>query len=152
TGHDIEEYAARYVFAPIGITSWYWKRSPTGLADTEGGLYLKPADLARIWYLFLQNGKWQGKQIVTPEWVKLSTTPAIDARGAKYGLKWWLVPYGADNAQLAWAGSGFGGQLPIAFPDKDVIAVFNAWNILPRGPGLGRGVVVSRVLESIIGN
>ena len=56
-----------------------------------------------------------------------------------------------DLANAA-AGSGFGGQLPIAFPDKDVIAVFNAWNILPRGPGLGRGVVVNRVLESIIGN
>ena len=47
TGHDIEEYAARHLFAPLGIERWFWKRSPTGLADTEGGLYLRPRDLRR---------------------------------------------------------------------------------------------------------
>src|SRR5262249_39760945 len=57
TGKDIEEYAAKYLFAPLGIDGYHWKRSPSGLADTEGGLYLRPRDLAKIWYLFLKNGK-----------------------------------------------------------------------------------------------
>ena len=60
------EYAARTLFAPLGIQRWFWKRSPSGLVDTEGGLYLEARDLAKIWYLFLQGGKWEGKTIVSP--------------------------------------------------------------------------------------
>src|SRR5262245_13338863 len=78
TGQDIEQYAAKYLFGPLGIQDWFWKRSPTGLADTEGGLYLRQRDLAKIWYLFLKNGRWDGKEVVKPEWVKASVTPAID--------------------------------------------------------------------------
>src|SRR5262249_11725941 len=103
TGQDVEEYAAKYLFAPLGIHDWFWKRSPTGLVDTEGGLYLKPRDVAKIWYLFLKNGMWDGKQIVTPEWVKESVTPAITVStrgpGIKYGLKWWLVPYDSSGTK-----------------------------------------------------
>src|SRR5215471_1402078 len=94
TGQDIEEYAVKHLFTSLGIENYYWKRTPTGLADTEGGLYLKTRDLAKIAYLFLKNGEWNGKQIVTPEWVKLSVTPAISVSATvKYGLKWWLFPY-----------------------------------------------------------
>jgi CubicO group peptidase (beta-lactamase class C family) len=52
TGKDIEEYSAKNLFAPLGITRYYWKRTPWGLVDTEGGLYLERHDLARIAYLF----------------------------------------------------------------------------------------------------
>ena len=79
TGKDIEEYAATNLFAPLGITNYFWKRIPTGLADTEGGLYLKAADLAKIYYLFLREGNWNGQQLVTKEWVKASVSPVITA-------------------------------------------------------------------------
>jgi len=77
TGTDIEEYAARHLFGPLGIDNWYWKRSATGLIDTEGGLYLQARDLARIWQMFLDGGTWQGERIVSPEWVTESVKPAI---------------------------------------------------------------------------
>ncbi|MBI4501545.1 MAG: serine hydrolase [Gemmatimonadetes bacterium] len=153
TGRDIEEYAARNLFTPLGIQDWFWKRSPTGLADTEGGLYLKPRDLAKIWYLYLKNGSWEGKQIVQPEWVRASVTPAVTVsnRGpnVKYGLKWWLVPYG-DGSHLAWAGSGFGGQLPIAVPEQDLVMVFTAWNIVGGRPALNRQMALERVLAAVV--
>ena len=86
TGQDIEEYAAKNLFAPLGIADYYWKRIPTGLADTEGGLYLDRRDLAKIMLLFHRQGIWQGKQIVSQEWVKASVTPAATVRGTtKYG-------------------------------------------------------------------
>ena len=69
TGVDIEEYAARHLFAPLGIERWFWKRTPAGLADTEGGLYLEAKDLARIWYLWLRGGEWNGTRVVSPDWV-----------------------------------------------------------------------------------
>lgn len=154
TGHDIEEYAARHLFTPLGIETYFWKRTPTGLADTEGGLYLRPHDLAKIAYLFLKNGNWEGRQIVTAEWVKDSVTPGItvSGNGVKYGLKWWLhpygPPYGPNDARLAWAGSGFGGQFPIIVPDYDLVIVANGWNIL-GGKQLSPRTLIDRILGAI---
>jgi CubicO group peptidase (beta-lactamase class C family) len=155
TKTDIEEYGARHLFAPLGIERWFWKRSPTGLADTEGGLYLEARDLAKIWYLFLRNGAWDGRQVVSPEWVRSSITPAIAISPApnapKYGLKWWLYPDPRDATRMVWGGSGFGGQVPMTFPDDDMVVVFNGWNILPGRPSLPRGQVTARLLGAITG-
>ena len=153
TGLDIEEYAARHVFGPLGIERWFWKRIPTGLIDTEGGLYLEARDLAKIWALFLAGGTWKGKRIVSADWVRQSVTPAIRAdnrAGAPfYGLKWWLHQNPADTTKLVWAGSGFGGQLPLAFPERDLVVVFNGWNILPGGKGLPLRRVMERLVKAV---
>jgi CubicO group peptidase (beta-lactamase class C family) len=153
TGLDIEEYAARHLFGPLGIDRWFWKRIPTGLVDTEGGLYLEARDLARIWYLFLKNGEWDGKRLLSAEWVKSSVTPAVRAAnraGAPhYGLKWWLHQNPADTTRLVWAGSGFGGQLPLAFPERDLVVVFNGWNILPGGKSLPLRRIMERLVRAV---
>jgi CubicO group peptidase (beta-lactamase class C family) len=133
TGADIEEYGARNLFAPLGIPAWFWKRTPWGLPDTEGGLYLHRHDLARITYLFHRNGDWNGAQIVSPEWVKSSLEPSISVtKGSEvqYGFKWWLYHYPNDDGRLAFGGSGFGGQMPIVIPKYELVLVFNGWNIL----------------------
>jgi CubicO group peptidase (beta-lactamase class C family) len=151
TGRDIEEYAAEHLFAPLGIERFFWKRSPSGPIDTEGGLYLNPHDLAKIAYLFLEKGVWQGKPIVTPEWVMESVTPKVEVgtSGVKYGLKWWIYPYG-DGSHAAWAGSGFGGQMPIIVPEHDLVLVFTGWNILPDRPRLSHREAIDRVLQAVV--
>jgi CubicO group peptidase (beta-lactamase class C family) len=137
TGWDIEEYAVKNLFRPIGIDKHYWKRTPMGLVDTEGGLYLRPADLARIWYLFLHNGNWNGQQLVSQEWVRQSLTPAITVGGTtQYGYKWWLNTLPAEKPMRVWQGNGFGGQYPVILPDYDMIVVFNGWNIRDGDPSL----------------
>lgn len=49
TGVDVEEYAVRHLFTPLGITNWHWKRTTSGAIDTGGGRYFEAIDLARIW-------------------------------------------------------------------------------------------------------
>ena len=161
TGKDIEEYAQQHVFAPLGIEQFYWKRSPTGLADTEGGLYLRSRDVAKICYLFLKGGTWDGKMVVQPDWVSASLAPSVTvyempngspsaAGGAiKYGFKWWLYSYGAAANQVAWGGSGFGGQRPLVIPEKDLIVVFTGWNILPDSRSLPVRVAIERILRAV---
>lgn len=149
TGMDIEEYAVRYLFTPLGIKQFYWKRSPSGLVDAEGGIYLRPRDVAKLWYLFLKGGKWDGKQILSPEWVKDSVTPHMDlGPSAKYGLKWWLYPYGKDNKFTAWSGNGFGGQRPMVLPEYDIVVVYTAWNVNP-GPGLRTTDSINRIVSLV---
>ena len=152
TGVDIEEYAARHLFGPLGIERWFWKRTPAGLADTEGGLYLEARDLARIWYLFLAGGSWNGTPVVSPEWVRASVTPQV-AVGAqpgapRYGLKWWLYQNPVDTSRIVWGGSGFGGQVPLAFPELDMVVVFNGWNILPGRPSLPLRRTMERLVRA----
>jgi CubicO group peptidase (beta-lactamase class C family) len=152
TGTDIEEYAAKHFFRPLGIERWFWKRTPAGLVDTEGGLYLEAKDLARIWYLWLRNGNWNGTALVSPDWVRESVEPAkrvAPAAGApSYGFKWWLYQNPVDTTRFVWGGSGFGGQLPMAVPELDLVIVFNGWNILPGRAGLPRNRVLERILRA----
>jgi CubicO group peptidase (beta-lactamase class C family) len=135
TGKNVDEYAAEYLFKPLGMR-YHWKHSPTGLPDTEGGLYLSSPDLAKIGFLFLKNGMWDGKQIVSPEWVKASVSPQMSVKDEgqdwKYGFQWWLQPYGKSPERYAWAARGFGGQELRVVPELDLIAVFTGWDILPK--------------------
>lgn len=155
TGMDLEEYASKHLFAPIGIERWYWKRTPAGSLDTEGGLYLEAGDLARIWYLWTQGGVWNGTRIVSADWVKLSVSPLVTVGAptspTKYGLKWWLYPDPLDPAKFVWSGSGFGGQAPMAFPELDLVVVLNQWNILPGMRGVPMRQLQMRLARAVIG-
>lgn len=130
TGQDIEAYGEKNLFAPLGIRH-QWKRTYLGVIDTEGGLYLKGGDLAKIGYLYLQDGLWDGKQLISDAWVRQSLTPAVDTgwQGLKYGFKWWLQPL-EGGKEYVWHGIGFGGQRLMVFPSEQLIAVFTGWDIL----------------------
>ncbi len=151
TGQDIEEYAANRLFAPLGIVRYFWKRTPLGLPDTEGGLYLERHDLAKMAYLFLSHGLFAGKQIVSPAWVKESLAPSVEVSaqtGIHYGYLWWLYPYSKEDTRLAFGGAGFGGQRPIVIPAYDLILVFTAWNTLGE-KGLAPAEAIGRVLAAV---
>lgn len=130
TGVDIENYARSHLFGPLGIRDYYWKRTPLGVVDTEGGLYLRAEDLAKIGLLYLNAGRWNGQPLMTSDWVKESLTPRIDAgEGFQYGYQWWLLPHG-DAKRLAWLARGMGGQRLIVVPEEHLIVVSTAWHIL----------------------
>lgn len=155
TGADLEEYAARNLFAPLGIDQWFWKRTPSGSLDSEGGLYLEARDLARIWYLVAQGGMWNGTRIVSADWLTNSVTPSVPVgntpNGPQYGFKWWLYPDPLNPGKYIWCGSGFGGQLPMIFPELDMVVVFNGWNILPGRPSLPLRKVQERLAKAVVG-
>jgi CubicO group peptidase (beta-lactamase class C family) len=152
TGKQAHEYAAEHLFAPLGITDTYWKTTPTGLADTEGGLYLTARDLAKIGYLYLHDGIWDGRRLLPEGWVQASTSPKVDTRpgfdrSRKYGFQWWVLPYGKDG-RYAWAALGYGGQRLIVVPEHDLIAVFTGWNIY-ESPELAPYDALDRVIGAL---
>jgi CubicO group peptidase (beta-lactamase class C family) len=137
TGQRADDWARENLFEPIGIDEFYWKITPDGEADTEGGLYLSTHDLARIGYLFLRGGEWEGRQVISREWVETSTSPVVpgveeDGTGPGYGYQWW-VPVHEDGQTRIFNGNGYGGQFLFVMPEEDLVAVFNGWNHRPAG-------------------
>lgn len=151
TGRQVDAYTQEHIFRPIGIRTYYWKHTPTGLPDTEGGLYLSRQDLARFGYLYLHDGVWNGTRILPPAWIDESLKPRVtpggmEASGIRYGYQWWLMPHGNLGARAAtcW---GYGGQFLFVVPDYDLVAVFNGWNIYNR-PELEPQFALDRVLAA----
>ena len=153
TGVDIEEYTVRHLFGPLGIKRYEWKRTPLGLADTQEGLFLSTRDLAKIAWLFREEGVWQGSQVVPASWVRTSLAPSfkVNADGSEgYGYKWWSQNYShAGEDYVAYLGKGFGGQRPIILPEFDMVIVLTGWNILPDRPFFTAPEAIARVLAAV---
>jgi len=137
TGRTVDVYAEEVLFGPLGIREYYWKKEPKGLPDTEGGLYLEAEQLAKIGYLYLNDGVWAGTRILPDGWVQAATARRVDranAAGYGYGYQWWRI----DRAGVpVWAGLGFGGQFLVVIPDRRIVGVINSWNIFgTRVPGI----------------
>lgn len=128
TGQSMDKWAEEKLFNPLGITDYYWKKTPLGEVDAEGGLYLKPHDLARIGYMVLQKGKWKDQQIVSEDWLNQSVQAAVvfnDNSG--YGFQWWL---GLENGKpVSYNMRGYGGQFVNVIPGDNMVLVSNGWNI-----------------------
>jgi CubicO group peptidase (beta-lactamase class C family) len=155
TGMRIDEWAEEKLFGPLGITEYYWKITPTGEVDTEGGLYLSAHDLARIGYLFLRGGVWDGEQVVSQEWVTASTAPVVRdvnpgnlQRDSGYGYQWWVPDQDGGKATI-FAGNGYGGQYLLVVPEYDLVAVFSGWNIHGGGRRGYWGTLQERIIPAI---
>ena len=137
SGLRADEFAGRYLFTPLGITDYYWAKLPGDLVETGGGLFLRPRDMAKLGYLFLNHGQWQGHTVVSDAWLKASTRnyvgspkfPAWLEAADGYGYQWWLGTLKVGARDLAFYGArGRGGQFILVFPDPDLVAVFTGMN------------------------
>ncbi len=150
TGLHADAYAGQHLYPALGIESHYWKTTPTGHTDTEGGLYLEPTDLAKIGYLYQNDGVWEGKRLLPEGWVVASTRPQVrtDWNDFMYGFQWWLLPYEGGEQSYAWAGIGYGGQRLLVVPEYDLVAVFTGWNIYDI-PALSPELALDRLLDAV---
>ena len=154
TGQAVTEYAASRLFEPLGIEEFYWKQTPGDETDTEGGLYLRASDQARLAQLMLQRGVWNGETLLTDAWVDASVQPIVHEvnpdvnTGTGYGYQWW-VPSHAPGERFIYAASGYGGQFMIIVPDLDAVVVLNAWNHRATPELSAPAAVVERILPAL---
>jgi len=151
SGLRADRFAGRYLFAPLGISEYSWWKYPNGVLQTGGGLSLRPRDMAKIGSLFLNGGRWQGKQIVSEEWVQESTKQRAPDRDYgypwwapaflrhitydpptdhnEYGYQWWVNTFHVRGRDVAaYSAQGRGGQFIFVVPKFQMVAVFTGWN------------------------
>lgn len=135
TKTPVPEFAAKNLFAPLGIQKVEWQYSSLGLALTGGGLRFQSRDLAKIGQLYLNGGAWNGARIVSERWVKISTQPhaRIDEE-TEYGYLWWLKNFKAgEKSYAAFFMSGNGGNKVAVFPGLDMVVVLTSTNYNTHG-------------------
>jgi len=125
TGMRVDMFAEKYLFSPMGIDEYRWERVVGGLIDTDGGLHLRPMDQIKLGYLFLNDGIWNNRQIVSQDWVRASTQVHFQNRDMPdYGYQWWGGDFYARNRTYpGYLASGHGGQKILVLPGYDLVMV-----------------------------
>ncbi len=124
TGMTALDFAKTYLFEPLGIQEGAWEADPQGYTHGWGDLHLKPQDAAKLGYLWLQGGNWDGRQIISSAW----TTAAAQAHSRLvgneygYGYGWWVSP-------IDYYATGRGGQFVRVIPTLNAIVVTTAGNL-----------------------
>jgi CubicO group peptidase (beta-lactamase class C family) len=120
TGQTEEELARTLLFAPLGITDWYWDHGGQGESMAAHGLHLRPRDLAKIGQLALDEGTWRGQRVVSQAWLDVATVPHVltDRPRLPYGYLWWIVPEAGGFS--TW---GHGGQYAFVVPARRLVLV-----------------------------
>jgi CubicO group peptidase (beta-lactamase class C family) len=124
-GKSAREYANQSLFQPLGIplvSETDWGSDPQKITIGGYGLHLTPSDMAKLALLYLQNGQWNGQQIIYADWVAESTTEHIQKEdGSGYGYLWTVYQEAGHYAAL-----GLGGQQIHVYPSKNLIVVTTA--------------------------
>jgi CubicO group peptidase (beta-lactamase class C family) len=153
---DVLDFANNYLFEPLGIVDAKWKRDHNGLCYGGSGLQITPRDMAKIGYLYLNGGKWDGKQIVSEEWIKESIKPRFEVQNkhvvtgsAEYGYLWWIKNIRGYPSYFA---SGRGGQLIFIIPDLDMVIVTTADPDAPEGLQfyVPRMVIEENIIDAVV--
>jgi CubicO group peptidase (beta-lactamase class C family) len=124
TGRTLESFARERLFEPLGIRNYYWEANADSITLGAHALWLGARDMARIGQMVLNGGMWNGRRIVSAEWVARSTATRVNngaAHGPRYGFYWWVIP-----EANAFAASGHGGQYILVLPRERTVAVVTA--------------------------
>jgi CubicO group peptidase (beta-lactamase class C family) len=134
TGQTVFDYLMPRIFQPLAIRGIDWDLNPQGINLGMIGLRLRTEDLAKFGQLLMQNGIWNGKQLIPKEWIKEATSFKIEsndggANRVAQNLNDWAQGYcyqmwrGRNNSVRL---DGMAGQFVVLFPDKDAIVIMTA--------------------------
>jgi len=135
TGMDIEKFTAKYLFKPLGITSYEWTVERNGLISAWAGLRMRSRHMLKFGMLYLNGGKWNGKQIIPAHLVEQSltsqiTTPYGDSLlKAEYSNQFWVYSENILGSPITYIqAQGNGGQIVVIDKHSNLVLVLTAGN------------------------
>lgn len=124
----LEKYADKNLFQPLGITNYKWQYTPQKVANTAGGLQLSSLDYARFGQLYKNQGEWNGKQILSQQWVLKSLSRQMTISDDEYyGFLFWNKTYKVNGAtyEVDYS-SGNGGNKIYIFKDQPFVIIITS--------------------------
>ena len=120
-------YADKKLFAPLGINNYKWEYTPQGVGNTAGGIRLRALDFAKYGQLYKNKGLWNGKQILTKQWVEKSLGKQIKQPNGFYGYLFWNKTYELNGKkyEVSYC-SGNGGNKIFIFKDIPFVIVITS--------------------------
>ena len=128
TGETLMQYLRPRLFDPLGIEGEDWETDPQGINTGGYGLRVRTEDIAKFGQLYLQKGQWNGKQILSDQWIKEATSTQIASNSSNptrpkeeddwaqgYGFQFWRCRPGGYRADGAF------GQFSMVMPDYDAV-------------------------------
>jgi CubicO group peptidase (beta-lactamase class C family) len=148
----MDDFAEQYLFAPLAISDYAWDFINPDMIHASGNLKLRPRDMAKLGYLFLNGGIWEGERIVSEEWIDESTKGYLSPEWADgYGYQWWLRTYHSGSTAVdSYYAAGWGGQRITVFPSLDMVLVFTGGNYVEGEPV--DEIIERHILPAIDGN
>ena len=125
TGMSVLEYAEAKLFTPLRITDVRWDNNGDGVNGSGEGLFLRPREMMNFGQFVLNEGAWEGEQLVSAEYVREATVNQLDPEVSDggYGYLWWLNEFGGHPAHTA---VGYGGQWIIVVPNLDLVVTITS--------------------------
>jgi CubicO group peptidase (beta-lactamase class C family) len=122
TGQSTRAFANKHLFDPMGIAVGGWDRDPQGYYMGGNNMALRPAGMVKIGQMVMNDGVYQGKQIVSEDWLRDSfrTYTRSNFNPYNYGYMWWKKAVGSFQVHFAW---GFGGQYIFMVPELNAVVV-----------------------------
>lgn len=157
TGRSADDYAREKLFGPLGIDDVQWQADPQGVTLGGWGLRLQPRDMAKIGYLWLRGGQWEGRQILPASWIEGVRAADVDIRESwasdmRYGRQFWVMPL-----RDAFMAVGKHRQLIVVMPGLDIVAVMTgsqrfvgSSGNLVNTPRYGFGTLVGWLAAAVI--
>lgn len=153
TGEPLQDFAHKALFGPLGIEGEDWQISPTGLAQGGGGLGLRSRDLLALGQLLLNQGRWEGRQVLPEAFARAMVAPhsTVSPERGDYGYLVWLPTYQVGGTpHPAWAMAGTGGNKVVIVPDLDAVVVVTTENYNVRNPhGLADTLIADHALAAM---
>ena len=119
TGSYAFAFAKKYIFNPLGISDIGWGSNPQGITLGYGELFMRPHDMAKFGFLYMNRGLWDGNRIISSRWIKASTMKHVDSNLMEgYGYHWWIASQGI------YISAGNKGQFIMVAPEKNFVTVF----------------------------
>ena len=126
TNQTAESYAQEHLFDPLGISAmdFYWEIDPQGNSHGGSSLHMMARDMAKLGYLYLNKGNWDGVQLISENYVDMATSTLWTVnpeQGIGYGYQWWT-----DINDEYFFAAGYRGQYIIVHPEYDLVVVFQS--------------------------
>jgi CubicO group peptidase (beta-lactamase class C family) len=143
TGRSAYDLAREKLFAPLGITDVVWPSDPDGVSHGFADLRLEPRDLAKLGYLWLHDGRWDGMQVVPAAFLADALAPHANVQpGVQYGYGMWLYP---GHVPYDFEANGRGGQRITVIPQSNAV-------IVVTGGGMDANAVAPLIAKAFTSN